>query len=128
MDAGALNLLQRFLALDPNKRITAKDALSHYYFATEPFPCKPEELPHVCEDTHEYQVKLLKASKRMQQEVRAYKMCNSSLSNYMDATEFKAALQGKRFLPQQNSTTLDTKMMEPDTKISQCKLNYNDGW
>mmetsp|Transcript_28633 Transcript_28633/g.77131 ORF Transcript_28633/g.77131 Transcript_28633/m.77131 type:complete len:431 (+) Transcript_28633:38-1330(+) len=44
-DKLAIDLLDKMLALDPVKRISAMEALDHDYFWTEPFPAKPEELP-----------------------------------------------------------------------------------
>lgn len=41
----ALNLLENLLQLDPKKRCTAKEAMSHAYFTTVPLPCKKAELP-----------------------------------------------------------------------------------
>jgi hypothetical protein len=32
------------LVLDPNKRITAGEALNHIYFQTEPYPATSEEI------------------------------------------------------------------------------------
>lgn len=40
-----LGLLDGLLALNPNNRITAEEALTHAYFKTIPLPCKPAELP-----------------------------------------------------------------------------------
>ena len=45
LDKLAQDLLSRFLSLDPEKRISAREALDHDYFWTEPFPAKPEQLP-----------------------------------------------------------------------------------
>jgi cyclin-dependent kinase 12/13 len=39
----AYDLLRKFLALDPSKRISAKEALEHSYFKTEPLPWSPSE-------------------------------------------------------------------------------------
>lgn len=41
----AADLLSKFLQLDPKKRCTAKEALSHIYFSKPPLPCKKEEIP-----------------------------------------------------------------------------------
>lgn len=50
------DLLSRMLVLDPKKRISVKEALNHEYFTThQPKMCKPEELPKIEKDSHEYQ-------------------------------------------------------------------------
>lgn len=41
----ALDLLERMLTFDPNKRITARQALQHEYFKAAPRPTEPEKLP-----------------------------------------------------------------------------------
>jgi serine/threonine protein kinase len=43
------------LELDPNKRITAFEALNHSYFKQEPIPCDPKDLPKIDKDSHEFQ-------------------------------------------------------------------------
>jgi cyclin-dependent kinase 7 len=41
----ALDLLDRMLTFNPAKRITAKEALEHFYFKSEPHPTEPTKLP-----------------------------------------------------------------------------------
>jgi len=41
----AVDLLKKLLTLDPKKRITAKEALTHDYFWTSPEPALPKDLP-----------------------------------------------------------------------------------
>ncbi len=41
----AIDLLGRMLAFDPARRITAREALSHAYFASGPPPTEPAQLP-----------------------------------------------------------------------------------
>lgn len=41
----ALNLLEQLLTLNPAKRISARDALNHFYFKSMPLPTEPEKLP-----------------------------------------------------------------------------------
>ena len=43
--ADALSLLSRLLTFDPNKRITAEEALQHRYFKTSPAPTAVDKLP-----------------------------------------------------------------------------------
>ena len=57
MDSNAFDLLDRLLAMNPEHRITAKEALDHVYFKSPPFPCSPECLPKIGKDIHEYQVR-----------------------------------------------------------------------
>ena len=57
VDDVAFDLLNKMLSLDPKKRITVSEALKHPYFGQEhkPVMCKPEELPKMECDSHEYQ-------------------------------------------------------------------------
>lgn len=45
-----MELLIGLLALDPKKRVTAKDALAHRYFKTKPFPSVPGRYGHCSVD------------------------------------------------------------------------------
>ena len=46
MTPDAIDLLDKMLQLDPNRRPTAQEALSHPYFTSEePAACHPNELP-----------------------------------------------------------------------------------
>jgi hypothetical protein len=65
------------LQLDPNKRISAADALNHPYFHSDPLPCKSYELPHFSGDYHEYTVR--KDRKEMQNKLNFEK--KNSVSN-----------------------------------------------
>eukprot|EP00826_Nyctotherus_ovalis_P053486 TRINITY_DN6967_c0_g1_i16.p3 TRINITY_DN6967_c0_g1~~TRINITY_DN6967_c0_g1_i16.p3 ORF type:complete len:119 (+),score=44.07 TRINITY_DN6967_c0_g1_i16:265-621(+) len=40
-----IELLDWMLALNPNKRCTAQEALAHRYFSTFPPPCSPKQIP-----------------------------------------------------------------------------------
>jgi serine/threonine protein kinase len=42
-DQQAADLMDKFLTLDPLRRITALDALDHDYFYTKPYPAEPGE-------------------------------------------------------------------------------------
>lgn len=41
LDELALNLLENLLILNPEKRLSCKDALNHKFFKSEPFACDP---------------------------------------------------------------------------------------
>lgn len=43
--AVCIDLMEKLLNLNPNKRISAEGALKHEYFSVVPLPCRPEELP-----------------------------------------------------------------------------------
>jgi len=47
----ALDLLDRMLTFNPVKRITAKEALEHFYFKTSPRPTEPIKLPRLMRKT-----------------------------------------------------------------------------
>lgn len=47
MDDLAIDLIEKMLSMDPDKRITAKQALSHNYLTSEPLPCLPSEIPQI---------------------------------------------------------------------------------
>lgn len=53
MDEDALDLIEKMLTLNPDKRITAKQALQHKYFTNEPKPCTPSQLPKIEGEAHE---------------------------------------------------------------------------
>ncbi|KAJ3221068.1 TFIIH complex serine/threonine-protein kinase subunit kin28 [Clydaea vesicula] len=54
----ALNLLEKMLVFDPLKRISAEEALRHFYFTNKPYPTKPHKLPKdVGGQTHQYNLK-----------------------------------------------------------------------
>ncbi|CAK4092401.1 unnamed protein product [Aphanomyces euteiches] len=66
---GALDLMLSLLKLNPNKRITAAEALRSRYFHTEPYaPDDPESLPPIsCVASHEFQTKKIRKENNAKQ-------------------------------------------------------------
>lgn len=56
LDVHAKDLLRKLLAMDPEKRISAMDALDHDYFWTDPAPATPDMLP-TYPPSHEFTAK-----------------------------------------------------------------------
>lgn len=52
-----IDILSRMLMLDPDRRVSAAEALMHEWFQEEPIACRKEELPRQTESTHEFQAK-----------------------------------------------------------------------
>ncbi|KAF9086116.1 kinase subunit of RNA polymerase II carboxy-terminal domain kinase I, partial [Mortierella sp. GBA35] len=59
MSPAALDLAEALLSLNPKRRPTAVEALHSFAYFTEeePAPCRPEELPKIDGDWHEYESK-----------------------------------------------------------------------
>ncbi|KAJ4767392.1 Cyclin dependent kinase C [Rhynchospora pubera] len=82
-DHNALDLLKKMLTLDPENRISAKDALDAEYFWTEPLPCDPKSLPKY-ESSHEFQTKKKRQQQRQQEEAAK----RQKLSHPLPHTQF----------------------------------------
>lgn len=52
-----IDIVSKLLTLDPDKRITATEALAHRWFQEEPYACRKDELPKQGVSTHEFQAK-----------------------------------------------------------------------
>jgi len=66
LDPMAKDLLRKLLMMDPEKRITADDALDHEYFWSDPVPATPAELPKY-PPSHEFTAKKRRQSQSQQQ-------------------------------------------------------------
>lgn len=60
-----IDLLTNMLQLDPARRISATDALSHRWFQEEPYACRKDELPKHAQSTHEFQAKRRRQASHM---------------------------------------------------------------
>jgi len=67
----ALDLVERLLALDPKRRLGARDALDHEYFWTDPLPCDPEQLPKFAiQSAHEWDARKRREAEKQEKEKR----------------------------------------------------------
>ncbi|ORY07446.1 Pkinase-domain-containing protein [Basidiobolus meristosporus CBS 931.73] len=72
MTPAALDLAERLLSMNPAKRPTAQDALSHPYFTSEePEACSIQKLPTIDGDWHEYESKQRKKKQALDQAQRS---------------------------------------------------------
>lgn len=97
-----MDLLENFLALNPKERITAKIALEHPYFKSNPLPCLPESLPKIEVDAHEYQVNIRLDNERLKRYEKAEQkaeIINKASKPFVNQT--LDLTMNKRFLPQQ---------------------------
>lgn len=53
IDEVTLDLLDKLLALDPKKRLSAEQALNHEFFKREPLECALKEMPKIEKECHE---------------------------------------------------------------------------
>merc|ERR1719310_1231459 len=56
LDPMAKDLLRKLLSMDPDKRLSADEALDHEYFWSDPVPATPEQLPKY-PPSHEFTAK-----------------------------------------------------------------------
>lgn len=52
-----MDLINSFLAYDPDKRISAKDALNHAYFGEYPYPSDIDDMPTVLTESDKSLIK-----------------------------------------------------------------------
>jgi len=65
-DRFAIDLLDKLLALNPEKRISCAEALRHSYFCEEPLPARPQDLPQYS-SSHEFNRKGKRGQAQQQQ-------------------------------------------------------------
>lgn len=65
LDPQALDLLFKLLMPNPAKRISAKNALEHPYFTSDPLPCNREEIPKIELECHEYTIRKAYLKKKL---------------------------------------------------------------
>ena len=96
VDDVCFDLLSKMLILDPHKRISIKEALEHNYFKTKPLMCKPEELPIIGEDSHEYQSRKEYKQKKLLMEVNKNNNNNMmiGIGNIESSNNFKNEFLG----------------------------------
>jgi len=66
LDPMAKDLLRKLLMMDPDKRISADDALDHEYFWSDPVPATPDQLPKY-PPSHEFTAKKRRQASQQQQ-------------------------------------------------------------
>ncbi len=115
VDALAFDLLERLLTFNPDQRLSARDALLHPYFRAVPRACEPEGLPKIQVETHEYQVKVQLANKRLKLHAHVDPLKKQS-NQVCGATKrpllFSPILQSQ----QQQQSCIATGEMEPETR------------
>ena len=67
LDPSAKDLLRKLLVMDPDKRISADDALDHEWFWSDPVPATPDQLPKY-PPSHEFTAKKRRQASQQQQQ------------------------------------------------------------
>ena len=57
LDDSGVDLIDKLLSLNPTTRLSAKEALKHPYFTTDPLPCDPSEMPWIDVEVKEHMVR-----------------------------------------------------------------------
>lgn len=84
----AVDLIEKLLAMDPSKRLTAGEALDHEWFRVEPEACSKSELPRFSQSTHEFQAKRRRQS-------GAFRECNAGKDSSAAGRSKSSADTGK---------------------------------
>lgn len=56
-DELCMDLLEKMLAYNPAKRLSAKQAMEHAFFKTAPLPCKPSDVKKLETEYHDYLIR-----------------------------------------------------------------------
>jgi len=91
IDSQALDLLDKMLNLNPETRITCKEALEHPYFKSDPLPCEPSEMPKIEKDCHAYVINVEKRNSQQQA------MNNANVQNNANANLKKGPQQNRNY-------------------------------
>ena len=72
IDPAGLDLLEKLLEFNPEKRFSCIQALNHPYFKTEPLPCESKDMPKIEKECHEFNIRqeILKRKKKKQNELK----------------------------------------------------------
>ena len=127
VDEVAFNLLSKMLELNPNKRISAKDALENQFFKEAHIPrmCNPEDLPKIDVDSHEFQSR---QNKQKQQAVKTGvpHQINNLPQKPKEKVDMVVSKQGYNQNPNYYSKNT-TKQVEYKLKFEDSQLNTVHG-
>ena len=99
LDPLAKDLLRKLLMMDPDKRITADDALDHEYFWSDPAPATPDQLPKY-PPSHEFTAK-----KRRQQSQAAQQQQQPLQTQLHHSSQMQPGAQHLPFQQQQHPSS-----------------------
>ena len=99
LDPLAKDLLRKLLMMDPDKRITADDALDHEYFWSDPAPATPDQLPKY-PPSHEFTAK-----KRRQQSQAAQQQQQPLQTQLHHSSQMPPGAQHLPFQQQQHPSS-----------------------
>eukprot|EP00301_Raphidiophrys_heterophryoidea_P004354 c1189_g1_i1.p1 GENE.c1189_g1_i1~~c1189_g1_i1.p1 ORF type:complete len:454 (+),score=106.12 c1189_g1_i1:67-1428(+) len=95
----ALDLLDKFLTLDPLKRISAHEALDHEYFWTDPLPANPSDIRPYDRSCHDFNMKKKKDRRPQQQQQASQPTTTTSTSNTQQPQQHPALQSSQRDHP-----------------------------